>query len=139
MSVRQAGRQAGRQTGTDVYTCHAAQMSWSARFCIVSTAQHAVFGRADDTVGNPHRAQIPQFELFEFTMLLKVDKQLYIEQFETTVSDSAVPSHPLRCARLEVCRALRRSCLGFTIISTTYDSTIHTNKYIIVQLHGLSA
>ena len=31
------------------------------------------FGRGDDTVGNPHRAQISQFELFELTLLLKLD------------------------------------------------------------------
>ena len=27
--------------------------------------------RGDDTVGNPHRAQISQFELFEFVLVLK--------------------------------------------------------------------
>ena len=31
-------------------------------------------GRGDDTVGNPHRAQISQFELFELILLLKLDK-----------------------------------------------------------------
>ena len=30
-------------------------------------------GRGDDTVGNPHRAQISQFELFELILLLKLD------------------------------------------------------------------
>ena len=29
------------------------------------------FGGGDDTVGNPHRAQIYQLELFELTLLLK--------------------------------------------------------------------
>ena len=29
---------------------------------------HAVVGRGDDTVGNPHRAQIFQFELFELIL-----------------------------------------------------------------------
>ena len=33
------------------------------------------FGRGDDTVGNPHRTQICQFELFELILLLKLDKQ----------------------------------------------------------------
>ena len=29
----------------------------------------------DDTVGNPHRARISQFELFELILLMKLDKQ----------------------------------------------------------------
>ena len=37
------------------------------------------FGRGDDTVGNPHRAQISRFELFELILLLKLDK-LYLSQ-----------------------------------------------------------
>ena len=45
-------------------------------------------GRGDDTVGNPHRAQIVQFELFELILLLKSDKRLPVEQFEATVSQS---------------------------------------------------
>ena len=40
------------------------------------------FGRGDDTVGNPHRAQISQFEFFELILLLKWHKQLPVEQFE---------------------------------------------------------
>ena len=31
----------------------------------------AFIGRGNDTAGNPHRAQIVQFELFEFVLLLK--------------------------------------------------------------------
>ena len=57
-----------------------------------------IAGRGDDTVGNPHRAQIWQFELFELVLLLKLDKQLPIERFEATVSQSTVPSPPLRYA-----------------------------------------
>ena len=53
------------------------------------------FGRGDDTVGNPHRAQISQFQLFEFSLLLKLDKRFSIEQFEPTVSQSIVSSPPL--------------------------------------------
>ena len=41
-------------------------------------------GRGDDTVGNPHRAQISQFELFELVLLLKLDKRFPVEQFEAT-------------------------------------------------------
>ena len=35
--------------------------------------------KADDTVGNPNRAQISQFELFELILLLHLDKQLPVE------------------------------------------------------------
>ena len=52
--------------------------------------------RGDDTVRNPHRAQICQFELLELFLLLKVDKQFSIEQFEATLSQSRVPSPPLK-------------------------------------------
>ena len=55
----------------------------------------ACTGRGDDTVGSPHRAQICQFELFELIFLLKLDKHFPVEQFEATVSQSTVPSHPL--------------------------------------------
>ena len=40
-----------------------------------------VLGRGDDTVGNPHRAQISQFEL---VLLLKLDKQFPVERFEAS-------------------------------------------------------
>ena len=53
---------------------------------------HAYLGRGDDTVGNPHRAQICQFELFGRILLLKLDKQLHVEPFEATVFQSTVPS-----------------------------------------------
>ena len=36
----------------------------------------ASFGRGGDKVGNPHRAQISQFELFELILLLKLDKRV---------------------------------------------------------------
>ena len=35
-------------------------------------------------------------ELFEFILLLKLDKQFPVEQFEATVSQSTVPSPPLK-------------------------------------------
>ena len=50
--------------------------------------------KGDDTVRNPHRAQLSQFELFELILLFKFDKQLPVEQFEATVSQSTVPSPP---------------------------------------------
>ena len=51
-------------------------------------------GRGDDTVGNPHRAHFSQF--FKLIILLELDKQFSIEQFEPTVSQSTIPSPPLR-------------------------------------------
>ena len=56
----------------------------------------ARLGRGDDTVGNPYRAQISQFELFEPILSLKLDEQFPGEQFEPTVSHSTVSSPPLR-------------------------------------------
>ena len=44
----------------------------------------ASFGRRDDTVGNPHRAQISQFDFFELVLLLKLVKQYPVEQFEAS-------------------------------------------------------
>ena len=52
-------------------------------------------GRGDDAVGNPHRAQIVQFELFELILLFKLDKQFPVDQFEATISQSTVPCPPL--------------------------------------------
>ena len=52
-------------------------------------------GRGDDTLGNPHRAQISQLEHFELILLLKVNKQFSIERFEPTASQSKVSSPPL--------------------------------------------
>ena len=48
----------------------------------------------DATVGNPHRTNIYNFELFELLLLLKLDKQFPVEQFEAAVSQSTVPSPP---------------------------------------------
>ena len=41
------------------------------------------------------RAQTDQFELFELILLLKLDKQFPVEQFEAAASQSAVPYPPL--------------------------------------------
>ena len=37
-----------------------------------------------------------QFELFELILLLKLDRRFPVQQFEPTVSQSAVPSPPLQ-------------------------------------------
>ena len=58
------------------------------------TSAHAVFGGGDDTVGNPDRAQISPFELYELILLLKLDKHLPVERFEAIVSQSTVRSPP---------------------------------------------
>ena len=57
---------------------------------------HRLVRRGDDTVRNPHRAQISQFELFELFLLLKSDKRFSVEEFIAAVSQSAVPSPPLK-------------------------------------------
>ena len=49
---------------------------------MITWARAVRVGRGDDTVGNPHRAQIAQFELFEFILVLKLGKQFPVEQFE---------------------------------------------------------
>ena len=70
------------------------------------TGRRLSFWRGEDKVGNPHRAQIARFELFELNffeliLLLKLDKHLPVEQFEAAVSQSTVPSPPLKVARAE--------------------------------------
>ena len=54
-----------------------------------------ISGGGDDTVGDPYRDEISQFELFELVLLLKLDNQFSVEQFEATGSQSTVPSPPL--------------------------------------------
>ena len=63
-------------------------------------ASQPTVGRGDATVGNPHRAQISQFEFFELFLLLKLDNEVSIERFEPTASQSTVSSPPLRLGRL---------------------------------------
>ena len=41
--------------------------------------------------------KIVNFELFEFILLLELDKQFPVEQSEATVSQSTVPFPPVRC------------------------------------------
>ena len=63
------------------------------------------------TVGQLSRAQIVQFELFELILLLRLDKQFSIEQFEPTVSQSTVPPPltPLRRWEDSIDEALPRA------------------------------
>ena len=66
---------------------------------------HSSFSSSDFSI-RAFRAQISQFELFELVLLLKLDKQFTVEQFEATVSQSTGPSPPLRLAA----SARRRAC-----------------------------
>ena len=45
-------------------------------------------------VGNPHRAQSSQFELFELILFLKLDQQFPVEQFAATASQSTEAPPP---------------------------------------------
>ena len=82
---------------TTTYVCYAmlrGHYKFQSPF-LPDTCWSQYFGRGDDTVGNPHRAEIYRFELFELFLLLKLDNESYIERFEPTVSQSTVPSPPL--------------------------------------------
>ena len=56
------------------------------------------------TVGNPHRAQLSQFVVFELALLLKLDKQFPVEQFEA--------SRAIRASSISVSSTLPPSYLG---------------------------
>ena len=59
------------------------------------------FGRGDDAIGNPHRAQIFRFKFFELILLLKLDKRPPVEQFE------ALLYRHIRC----ICICIYRICI----------------------------
>ena len=81
-------------------------------------------GRGDDAVGNPPRAQISRFKLFELILLLKLDNRFPVERFEAAVSQSTVPSHPHETKSKE---------LQIIMIITT---TTHTHTYIQPNTKG---
>ena len=70
-------------------------LGWSRGFR--TPPKREVFGRADDTVGNPHRAQTYEFDFFELILLFNLDKRFPVVRFEATLSQSTVPSPPLKC------------------------------------------
>ena len=72
------------------------------------------FGRGDDTVGNPHRAQISQFELFELVLLLELDK--------------TVPRRAIRGSSISVSSTLP----PLSIACAIYYATIIRYYYIII-------
>ena len=82
--------------GTSACACVFVNIAALCRSCyhVLETEEGAFVGRGDDTFRNPHRAQFVQFELFELILLLNLDKQFPVEQFEATVSQSTVPSPP---------------------------------------------
>ena len=98
----------------------------AALYCIVLhciTFFGGRLGRGDDTVGSPHRAQISQFDIFEFILLLKLDEHFPVGQFEAAVSQSAVSSPPLtgaqrrpEAARLHRARPRQKASGGTTCI-----------------------
>ena len=96
----------------------------------------ALTGRGDDMVGNPHRAQIYQFELFELILSLNLDKQLPVEQFEAKVSQSTVPSPPL-----EVGNASRRDSAP-TLSGCSHTPQlflVHRLIYLVQRFHTLDS
>ena len=68
---------------------------WLVVVVVRVTVSATGFRRGNDMVGNPHRAQTSQLEPFELVLSLKSDKQLSIERFEPTASQSTVSSAPL--------------------------------------------
>ena len=60
-------------------------------------------------VGSPHRARIVRFELSELILLLKLDKQLPVERFEATASQSARGAEVHTEARIARLIVYRRS------------------------------
>ena len=73
-------------------------LGWWGAVCIGTRQNylHMQYGeplcRGDDTVGNPHRAQIDSIRYFRAYPLIDIRQQLPVEQFEVTVSQSAAPS-----------------------------------------------
>ena len=73
----------------------------------------------DDAVGNPDRAQVIQFDSFEFFLLLELDKPLSIERFEPTVpraADSILPPPPSTAA-LSIGESTPAASLGWHYLS----------------------
>ena len=75
-----------------------------------------ILRRGDDTVGNPHRAQVFQFELFELSLLLKLGRQFPVEQFEATVSQSTVSCPHLVYIPVSVNKHSFCSCSGLKFL-----------------------
>ena len=53
------------------------------------------FGRGDDAVGSPRRAQISQFDLFKLVLLLRLDKQIPVESNIILINTPSPPTKSL--------------------------------------------
>ena len=62
-----------------------------------------------------------QFELFDLVLLLKLDKRFPVEQFEATVSQSTVPSPPLRKTGFAV--------LPFAVLQRQLAGALEENRH----------
>ena len=71
-----------------------------------------MIGRGCDTVGNPRRARIWDFELFELMLLVELDKHFSVERFEAMASRSGVPSSPLSLGSLQLRLVVHLSSRG---------------------------
>ena len=97
----------------------------TSKFASLNDLKIPAIGRGDDRVGNPHRAQISQFEFFELVIWLKLGKRLPVERFEATVSQSAVPSPLLQ---MELIIASYLGILYYTVLYVLY--------YILYYIHS---
>ena len=63
---------------------------------VMGEARRRAFGRGDDTVGSPHRAQMnmSRLKFFELILSLVSDKQFPVERFLATVSQSTLSASP---------------------------------------------
>ena len=101
--IRSAGNRAWFKAFTSTFTLRILNM-------YVEHLNRQLLRRGDDTVGNPHRVQIHQFELFELILLFELDKQLHVEQFEATAFQSTVPS-PLLVTAIVVTKIALRNII----------------------------
>ena len=86
----------------------------------------------DETLGNPHRAQMSQFELFELILLLKLAKQFPAEQFEATVSQNSTLPHvtALLCF---CCSLLQQETRTFTPFFFQKHLVCSVYSHVLVQ------
>ena len=87
----------------------------------------------------PHRARISQFEPFELILLLQLDQKFPVERFEATVSQSTVPSPPLRSTWANSARptSRRSSCCGARASPRAWPTSPSTGTHVRV-LHVIS-
>ena len=91
-------------------------------------------------------SQVYQFELFELILLSKLDKQLAVERFEATVSQSAVSSPPplntggspgrsTRTILVHMCIIHISISLSLYIYIYIYNIHVHIYIYIYIYIH----